>query len=223
MVLNMIITIDGPSGTGKSTLARELAGKLGFSYFDTGAMYRAITWFLMQQEEGSSLKESLDAFSFRVQVQGDQKHYYINDEDRTNELRSREVTDKVSEISALKDVRDAMVSLQQGYGKQGSDVFEGRDMGTVVFPNASVKIFLTACIEVRARRRFIELSESGKASELTYQEVLKSMDDRDEKDTSRDIAPLCQADDAVVIDTSEKGIPEILDMILSLISKEDVT
>lgn len=218
----MIITIDGPAGTGKTTIARELAHRVQFHYFDTGAMYRALTYCLIKNqieisnENGEALHKILKDFQFDIKDLGREKRYYVSHEDVTDVIRSREVTQKVSEISALGAVREAMVAIQREFGKGKHAIFEGRDMGTVVFPDADMKIFLTARPAVRARRRYLELE--AKKMPINQEEVLQEMIERDHFDSTREISPLKQAPDAFVIDTSDLTIEQILESILSRLS-----
>ena len=213
----MIITIDGPAGTGKTTIAQRLAGKLGYNYFDTGAMYRALTHLVIKNridiQNIKVLSAFLADFHFDIHDIDGQKHYYVDDEDVTEVIRTQEVTQKVSEISANGDVRHAIVDLQRAFGKSKNAVFEGRDMGTVVFPKADYKIFLTARPTVRAERRYLELK--GKKMSVNEQEILMELTQRDHFDSTREISPLKQADDAYVIDTSDLSIDQVVEKILA--------
>lgn len=218
----MIITIDGPAGTGKTTIARQLAQKLKYDYFDTGAMYRALTYRLIKNDvdvrDTHSLTSFLDAFRFDIRDVEGKKHYFVDSEDVTDLIRSREVTQKVSEVSAHGDVRKAIVAIQREFGKGKNTVFEGRDMGTVVFPQAECKIFLTARPAVRAERRYLEFKE--KKMPVNEEEVLKEMVERDHFDSTREISPLKQAEDAYVIDTSDLTIDQVIEHILAKLPKK---
>lgn len=215
----MIITIDGPAGTGKTTVAQKVAEELGFTYIDTGAMYRALTYLLMKQNIDPSfrgnLKQILSEFSFEIREAKGKRRYFVDGEDVTDAIRSPEVTQKVSEVSAIEEVRKRLVSLQRELGKKKNAVFEGRDLGSVVFPDADAKFFLTASPRVRAQRRYREFAEKRKG--ITEDEVLKEIIARDTLDTKRAISPLIQPKDAHVIDTSDLTIEQVVEQVLSLI------
>jgi cytidylate kinase len=212
----MIVTIDGPSGTGKSTVAERLAEKLGYTYFDTGALYRAIAWKILHDNIALSdlegIKKMLQTFSFHVETQNGKKNYRVDTHEVTKAIRSQEVTAIVSEVSAMKCVRDAMRPLQELFSHEGPTVFEGRDLGTVVFPHAEVKFFLTASPSVRAERRLKDLQQKfpDRASEFSYEDILQKIEDRDAYDSSRELAPLKQAEDAILVDTSQMTIDEVV-------------
>ncbi|MCB1107183.1 MAG: (d)CMP kinase [Chlamydiia bacterium] len=210
----MIITIDGPSGTGKSTVARRLADFLGMTYFDTGALYRAIAWKLLEEKVSYKNKEELVSllkrFSFRIRVFNEEKHYFVGEIDVTKAIRSPEVTSIVSEVSAVKEVRDALKPLQTDFSKETDVVFEGRDLGTIVFPYADMKFYLTARPEVRAKRRFTELQKKFPDQKFSFETTLKEIQERDDYDSSREVAPLRQAEDAVLVDTSDLTIEEVV-------------
>lgn len=216
----MIITIDGPAGTGKTTVAKRVAECLHFPYFDTGAMYRAVALMLLEKkidlsDEGQIEKE-LSRFTFRIKGAGKEKRYFVDDKDITEEIRSQKVTSYVSQVSALPPVRKALWKIQHEFGAKGDAVFEGRDMGTVVFPEAEIKVFLTARPEIRAQRRLDEFiqKKSPDAHEMDHDKMLAEIMRRDEYDSSRTLAPLKCADDAYVIDTSDLSIDQVVDIIL---------
>lgn len=215
MEKKIIIAIDGHSSSGKSTMAKDLAREIGYIYIDTGAMYRAVTLYCLRkgyiqgdtiQEE--ALKADLDQMdiSFRYNAETGRPDTYLNGEKVEKEIRSMEVADKVSLIAALGFVRRAMVAKQQEMGKAKGIVMDGRDIGTVVFPEAELKVFVTASPEVRARRRLEELQTKGE--QTTYEEVLANVRKRDYIDSTREESPLRQAPDALVLDNSEMTIPE---------------
>lgn len=217
----MIITIDGPAGTGKTTIAKKVAENLGFFYFDTGAMYRAITYKILKEKidlsDKSVMKNFLTTFQFTLKKEKQAVRYFVENEDVTEQIRSLEVTRNVSEIAALGEVREALMAVQRNFAESGSAVFEGRDMGTVVFPQAEFKIFLTARPAVRAERRYLEIKD--KIAGATFDEVLREILERDNYDTTREISPLKQAEDAHLIDTSDLTIEAIVEQILSLIRR----
>jgi cytidylate kinase len=205
----MIITIDGPAGTGKSTVAKKLAETLGFAYFDTGALYRAISWKILQEKISLTDREKLEEILYQFSFCQEKDRYFVNGEDVTAVIRSQAVTEIVSEVSAMKVVRDALKPIQIEFSKKGSVVFEGRDLGTVVFPHAEIKFFLTASPEVRAKRRLKELRRLG-ASSVTLEKVLEDIHERDRFDSGREIAPLKKPSDAIVIDTTHLSIEEVV-------------
>jgi cytidylate kinase len=217
----MIITIDGPSGTGKSTVARGLADALGITYFDTGALYRAISWKILKEgisyHEKDELLALLKAFSYRIQTVDGEKHYFVGNTDVTKAIRSPEVTAIVSEVSALKEVREALKPLQINFSKEIDVVFEGRDLGTVVFPYADVKFYLIARPEVRAERRYKELQKKFPDQTFTQEKTLQEIESRDKSDSSRKIAPLKQADDAILVDTSDLTIEEVIQRLKGIV------
>lgn len=215
MEKKIIIAIDGHSSSGKSTMAKDLAREIGYIYIDTGAMYRAVTLYCLRkgyiqgdtiQEE--ALKADLDQMdiSFRYNAETGRPDTYLNGEKVEKEIRGMEVADKVSLIAALGFVRRAMVAKQQEMGKAKGIVMDGRDIGTVVFPNAELKVFVTASPEVRARRRLEELQAKGE--QTTYEDVLANVKKRDYIDSTREESPLRQAPDALVLDNSNMTIPE---------------
>jgi len=219
--MGMIITIDGPAGTGKTTIARAVAEKLKFNYFDTGAMYRALTYRINKEKielhDQNTLSAFLVSFKFEIRDVGKEKRYFVEDKDVTDLIRTPQVTQAVSRVSAHPEVRKALVAIQREFGKNKNAVFEGRDMGTVVFPKAEVKIFLTARPAVRAERRYLEFKE--KKIPATQEEVLQELLERDHFDSTREIAPLQRAEDAHLIDTSDFTIEQVTDQILTYIGK----
>lgn len=216
----MIITIDGLIATGKSTIAKRLAAEIGYIYFDTGAMYRCLTYAALKNhvnvDDPAELKTFLTNFTFDIKIKRGERFYYVGDEDVTLKIRGEEVTSHVSKISAIKEVREHLVHIQREFAVGVNAVFEGRDMGTVVFPNAQLKIFLTGRPEVRARRRFEELKAKfpDETKTLTLEKALEDINARDEYDSHREISPLKQAPDALVVDTSDLSIEEIVLKIL---------
>ena len=210
------IAIDGHSSCGKSTMAKDLAKKIGYVYVDTGAMYRAVTLFALRnnlfEEDGAvkvdELEKRMDEIkiSFKFNTETQRPDTYLNGELVEKEIRGMEVSNHVSPIAAIGFVREAMVAQQQRMGKKGGIVMDGRDIGTVVFPNAELKVFVTATAEVRAQRRYDELK--GKGLEADYEEILKNVQERDYIDSHREVSPLRQAEDALLLDNSNMTIPE---------------
>ncbi|WP_395807446.1 (d)CMP kinase [Daejeonella sp.] len=204
MSKNIVVAIDGYSSCGKSTLAKALAKKLHFIYIDSGAMYRAVTLFFLRQNIDLKDQESvLDALG-KIQIDfltaDNQTLITLNSEDVSKEIRQMPVADKVSTVSAIKDVRIEMVKQQQRMGRSGNIVMDGRDIGTVVFPNADLKLFMTADPQIRAERRYNELISKGE--KVNMEDIFENLAKRDYQDTTREESPLIQAEDAVVLDNS---------------------
>ncbi len=222
----MIITIDGPAATGKTSIARQLAKRLHFTYFDTGAMYRAFTWFFLKSqiaiEQIEEIEKLVNQFPFKVKIKGQNKRYFVGDIDVTEEIRSHLVTSHVSEVSAIECVRSKLLDVQRQFAVQGDFVFEGRDLGTIVFPQAEIKIFLTADPHIRAERRLAELLAQypKEEIELTKQSMLADLLKRDRYDSNRLIAPLKCPLDAYKIDTSTLTLDEIVDQIIQYITEK---
>jgi len=210
----MIIVIDGPAGTGKTTIAKRVAEKLGYHYFDTGALYRCLTHLILKKKidikNNEQVERLLQAFQFEIK----DGHYFANGEDVTEIIRSPEVTAQVSAVAALPLVREMLIHVQRNFAHTKHAVFEGRDLGTVVFPGADLKIFLTARPAVRAERRYLELKSK---TTITEAEVLKQLIERDHFDSTREIAPLKQAEDAHLIDTSDLDIEGVIERISTLL------
>lgn len=212
----IIVAIDGHSSCGKSTMAKDLAREVGYIYVDTGAMYRAVTLFALRQDlfnaDGSVKADRLEALmpqvkvSFTLDPETRLPLVCLNDECVEREIRGLEVSSHVSPVAALPFVRAAMTAQQQRMGLEKGIVMDGRDIGTVVFPDAELKIFVTATAEVRARRRYDELTAKGQ--KVDYLDILKNVQERDYIDSHREVAPLRQADDALLLDNSEMTIAE---------------
>jgi cytidylate kinase len=210
------IAIDGHSSCGKSTMAKDLAKKIGYVYVDTGAMYRAVTLFALRNglfnDDGSVKTEELEPrmeeimITFQFNPETQKPDTYLNGELVEKEIRSLEVSNHVSPIAAIPFVRTAMVAQQQAMGREGGIVMDGRDIGTTVFPNAELKVFVTASAEVRAQRRYDELVAKGMPE--PYEDILKNVQERDYIDSHREVSPLRPADDAILLDNSELTIPE---------------
>ena len=215
MEKKIVIAIDGHSSSGKSTMAKDLAKAIGYTYIDTGAMYRAVTLYALRHQlfDGDQIDEAaLQAalpsleIAFRMNSETGRADTYLNGENVEQEIRGMEVADHVSQVAALGFVREALVAKQQEMGRAKGVVMDGRDIGTVVFPDAELKFFITASPEVRAQRRMAELQAKGESA--SYEEVLANIRKRDYLDTHREVGPLRQADDARVLDNSNMTIPE---------------
>jgi cytidylate kinase len=223
----LVIAIDGYSSCGKSTIAKDLAKVLNYIYIDTGAMYRAVTLYAMRNgiiKDGKIDVEKLhDALpgikvSFRKNPETGLNETYLNGENVEKEIRRMDVSSNVSLISAIKEVREYLVKLQREMAQQGGVVMDGRDIGTVVLPDADLKIFMTAKPEVRAERRYKELQAKGE--NVSFEEIMKNLEERDHLDTTRKESPLRQADDAIVLDNSNMTPQEQLDWIVDIVNKK---
>ena len=222
------IAIDGHSSCGKSTMAKDLAREIGYIYIDSGAMYRCCTLFCMREglinPDGSIQTEELERrmkdirVSFRLNPETGRPDAYLNDECVEREIRTMEVSSHVSPVAALPFVRAAMTAQQQEMGREGGIVMDGRDIGTAVFPNAELKIFVTASDEIRAQRRYDELVAKGEKPD--FDAVLENLRERDRIDSTRAVAPLRQAEDALVLDNSHMTIPEQKQWLLDQFYKE---
>jgi cytidylate kinase len=224
MYNKITIAIDGFSSTGKSTVAKQLAKELGYVYVDSGAMYRAVALYTMQNSlitDYSFNKEGLIAKLPEINLKfvfDDKLGYaaiYLNGENVEEKIRTMEVSQFVSKVAVVSEVREKLVSLQKMMGREKGVVMDGRDIGTVVFPNAELKIFMTASAVKRAKRRYLELQ--GNKQKVNYEEVLKNVEERDYLDTTRKDSPLIKAEDAVEVDNSEMGIDEQFEIILNLV------
>ena len=218
----MVITIDGPAGVGKTTTAKRLASKLGYQYLDTGAMYRAVTYFLRQNSVDISsvvhVKKMLDILNLELDFTSeDEIKVLLDNVDISTLIRSKEITSAVSEVSAIKAVREKMVKIQKDTAKNGNFIVEGRDIGTVVFPDAKYKFFLTADYDVRAQRRLEDFKRVNE--ELNVNKIKQDLTDRDQYDSSRKLSPLKQAKDAIVIDTSTCTIDDQVNQIFKHIER----
>lgn len=220
---SIIIAIDGPAGSGKSTTARLVAQRLGFIYVDTGAMYRAVTlaWLREEKPEIDIFLNNLPDISLSRDPETQEQKTLLDGVDVSNAIRTSEVTEQVSYISSLKKVREKMVSLQRNIGIDHNVVMDGRDIGTAVFPNADVKIFMIADLKKRASRRLEEIQSKGIHQVPSLDELIQQMKDRDAFDSSREIDPLKMADDALLLDTSNLSIEDqatfIIDKVKSII------
>lgn len=223
----IVIAIDGYSSCGKSTMAKNLARRLGYVYVDTGAMYRAVTLYALRHQlfkadgevDAASLQRAMPdiRISFQFNAQTGKPDTYLNDELVEQEIRTMQVSEKVSKIAALPFVRTALVALQQRMGGDKGIVMDGRDIGTVVFPHAELKVFVTASAEVRAQRRYDELQLKGMPTR--YDDILKNVQERDYIDSHREVSPLRKADDAIELDNSNLTIDEQQQWLLQQVDK----
>jgi cytidylate kinase len=218
----LIIAIDGPSGAGKSTLAKRLAKELHFIYLDTGAMYRALALKVLREgidlADDARLAELVRVTEIDLREKRGELEVLLDGRDVAEEIRTQEVSQTASKVSALGAVRARMLELQRAMGGRGSVVAEGRDIGTVIFPAAEVKIFLDASLRERARRRYQEIHAAGRA--VNFDETLREIEERDKRDRERDLAPLCQAEDALLIDSSSFSADEVAAMVLAEVQKK---
>lgn len=211
------IAIDGPAGAGKSTIARIIAERLGFLYIDTGAMYRAVTLYMIENDisidDINKITRLMDCMDIRL----NNSSIFVNGRDITDEIRSQKVNKLVSPVSAIPEVREKLVELQRNIASENSVVMDGRDIGSNVLKDADVKIFLTASVEERARRRCQEMVQKGVNVDLNI--IIKDISIRDKADSERKLNPLIKADDAVVVDTTGKSIDEVVEIILGIIEE----
>ncbi len=217
------IAIDGPAGAGKSTIARRLAKELGYVYVDTGAIYRTVAYFFdtwgISPKDIDGITRYIDELNIDIWYDEDGlQHMYMNNIDVTDDIRTPEISQKASLISAHAIVRDMLLDMQREVAEQFNVVMDGRDIGTVVLPNATVKIFLTASAEVRARRRTDELLAKGK--KVSYEQVLKDIQQRDYQDTHREVAPLKMCRDSVKLDTTDMDIEQVLQEMKNIIARK---
>ena len=217
------VAIDGPAGAGKSTIARRLAGELGFRYVDTGAIYRTVAYFMdlwgVSPKDVDGVNRYIDELTVGIEYDDEGvQHMIMNGMDVTGDIRTPEISQKASLISAHAVVRDVLLDMQRNMAEEYDVVMDGRDIGTVVLPKATVKIFLTASPEVRARRRYQELLEKGQKA--SYEQVLKDVQQRDYQDTHRDIAPLKMCRDSVKVDTSEMDLEQSVAAIRKIVEEK---
>ena len=217
--MSFIVAIDGPAGTGKGTVAKKLSEDLKMINIDTGAMFRCVAFECIRNSitinEIERIKEILEKINIEIKhIDGEQK-IFLNNEDVSSRIREKDITDFVSPISTIKEVRHKLLMMQREYANENNIIMEGRDIGTAVFPNANVKIYLDATAEERAKRRMKQNKEAG--IETTFEEALNNINDRDKRDSSREIAPLRKADDAILVDSTNLSINEVVDKIEQII------
>jgi cytidylate kinase len=220
---NMIqIAIDGPGGAGKSTVAKAVAAKLGIVYVDTGALYRTIGYFVRTRNVDPDDREGVAAIlgdiNIEIRYENGAQHVYLNGEDLGDKIRTPEMSMYASKVSAIPAVRAFLLDTQRDIAKKNSVIMDGRDIGTVILPNADVKIFLTASEECRAMRRYNELIARGQ--DVKYEDVLAEMNQRDKQDSTRDVAPTAAADDAVLLDNTGMTFDQTVDAIIALATKQ---
>ena len=213
------LAIDGPAGAGKSTIAKEVAKRLNFIYVDTGAMYRAVGLYYINKnidvENEEEVNKEIDNINVEFKILDDGIKLFLNGEDVTDKIRTPEVSDSASKVSVHKLVRERMVAMQQEIAKKNNIVMDGRDIGTVVLPNADLKIYLTASVEERANRRYKEYIDKGEEADL--EQIKKDIEERDYRDMHRDISPLREAEDAVHLDSTGRAIEEEISYILDFV------
>ena len=213
---NLVIAVDGPAGAGKSTIAKIIAKRLNINYIDTGAMYRAITYKCLKYNVDINNEEEVIKIAQNTDIDFRDNNLYLDKEIVNEEIRTIEVSNNVSNVAKIKEVRYLMVDVQREIGKRNSVILDGRDIGSYVFPNADYKFYLIATPEERGIRRFKELTEKGYDTSL--EEIIKDIVRRDEIDSNREFAPLVKAEDAIEIDTTGKSIDEVVDYVLSKIN-----
>lgn len=217
------VAIDGPVGAGKSTIARTAASRLGFVYCDTGALYRAVGLYCLRggtdMSDGGAIAARLPEIGVEIRLVDGVQRVFLNGEDVSEEIRLPEVSMAASAVSAVPEVRAALLDLQRSVAEKNNVIMDGRDIGTVVLPNADVKIFLTAKPEIRAKRRFDELCAKG--VEVVFEDVLEDLQKRDYNDSHRAAAPLKQADDAVLADTSELDFEQSVELVCGIIQSKN--
>ena len=214
----MNIAIDGPAGAGKSTIAKLVADKKGFIYVDTGAMYRSIALYIIENDidvdDDEAVKNACDNIDISLKYVDGVQHVYLNDKDVSTDIRREEVGNMASKAATKKAVRERLLNLQRDIAAANDVIMDGRDIGTFVLPNAELKIYLTASVMTRAKRRFDQLTEKGEKPDMD--KIAGDIEKRDYQDMHREIAPLKQAEDAVYLDTSEMTIDEVVEKIISL-------
>lgn len=225
---NLIIAIDGHSSTGKSSMSKIIAKNLGYTHIDSGAMYRTVTLFSLENKMIQNNKVNAELLiprlkeieiDFKINPETKRNETFLNGVNVEEKIRGLEISSMVSPIAVIPEVREYCVALQQKLGERGGIVMDGRDIGTTVFPNADVKIFITASADIRAKRRFLEYQSEGK--EIPFDEVLANVIERDHIDSSRECSPLRKADDAIEVDNSNLNLEETVDAVMKIIAAKD--
>jgi cytidylate kinase len=216
----MIIAIDGPAGSGKSTISKLVAKDLNLIYLDTGAMYRMFTLKLLNEKVSFEDKKKIEELLQNLNINIDKESFFLDGKDVSEEIRKSDVSQNVSKVAAIKEVREKMVDLQRKFSQSKDVILDGRDIGTVVFPNADIKIYLVADLKERAERRYREMLEKGQ--KVSFEEIYKNIADRDKLDSTREITPLKKAADAVEVDTTAKSIEEVKKEILNIYKIQQV-
>ena len=216
----MIIAIDGPAGSGKSTISKLVAKDLNLIYLDTGAMYRMFTLKLLNEKVSFEDKKKIEELLRNLNINIDKESFFLDGKDVSEEIRKSDVSQNVSKVAAIKEVREKMVDLQRKFSQSKDVILDGRDIGTVVFPNADIKIYLVADLKERAERRYREMLEKGQ--KVSFEEIYKNIADRDKLDSTREITPLKKAVDAVEVDTTAKSIEEVKKEILNIYKIQQV-
>ncbi len=220
--MSINIAIDGPAGAGKSTIAKKLSKELSYIYVDTGAMYRAMALFCIREgadiDDGQAVSDLCQKADVKIEYRSGIQRILLNGEDVGDKIRTEEVGNITSKISAYQKVREKLTALQQKLARENDVVMDGRDIGTCVLPNAQVKIYLTASVEARAKRRYDELKNKGE--QVSLEQIEADIKERDFRDMHRDVAPLVKAEDAALIDSSDMGISEVVTEILVLLKKK---
>lgn len=220
--MGYIIAVDGPAGSGKGAVTKKLAKKIGFTNLDTGAIYRCIALLVLSKrikiENHKEIASLLDDLDVQFKIKDDIELVFLNGEDVSEKIRTQEVTKIVSPVSNIKEVREKMTILQRKMAEGKNIIMEGRDIGTCIFPNAEIKIYLDATVEERAKRRYKENVEKG--MKVTYEEILESVKTRDYSDMTREIAPLKKAEDAIVLDSTNLTIEQVVDKMAEIIKEK---
>lgn len=218
MLEKLSIAIDGPAGAGKSTIAKKIAEALSIEYIDTGAMYRALTLKVLKLKLNPQIKEDVVSILESTSIDFKNNNIFLDGRNVEEEIRNNAISQNVSYIAKIKEVREVMVKSQQNLSKTKSVIMDGRDIGTVVLPQADYKFFITASVEERSRRRYNELIKKGEQN-ISFKEIKKEIENRDKIDSNREVSPLIQAEDAYLIDTTHMSIDEVVEKILTVIKR----